>query len=94
MSKNPSDLVMSKQRTKSREEVAADTKKYVEMRLKDKPPGPVMDDTDRGYHSATDPHPDQTSAELYDQVVQDHLVKRGCWIPSRFKKFPRFTIFT
>lgn len=56
---------------------------------------PIITDADeRGYHSSTDPHMDNVSSEMFDQVLNDHLIRRGCWLPSRFKKFPRFTIFT
>jgi HEAT repeat protein len=37
---------------------------------------------------------DAVSAEMFEQIIAEHLHRRGCWIPSRFKKFPRFTIFT
>ena len=67
-------------------------KQYVHDQLRRKVP--ILEESDRGYHSSTDPHMDKVSAEMYDQIIQDHLIRRGCWIPSRFKKFPRFTIFT
>jgi hypothetical protein len=54
----------------------------------------LVEDVERGYHSNTDPFMDEQSADMYEMVIQDHLIRRGCWIPSRFKKFPRFTIFT
>ena len=37
---------------------------------------------------------DKYSTEMYDHIINEHLIRRGCWLPSRFKKFPRFTIFT
>jgi hypothetical protein len=27
---------------------------------------------------------------IYDQIINEHLIKRAQWIPSRFNKFPRF----
>lgn len=57
-----------------------------------KKPEPI--ETEKGYHSSVEPPMDQFSAEMYDVIIKEHLIRRGCWIPSRFKKFPRFTIFT
>lgn len=37
---------------------------------------------------------DQMSSEMYEQVMKNHFITRGCWVPTRYKKFPRFTIFT
>lgn len=37
---------------------------------------------------------DQISSEMYEQIIKNHFIQRACWVPSRYKKFPRFTIFT
>jgi hypothetical protein len=47
-----------------------------------------------GYNSSIESSKDKISNELYESIIKEHLIRRGCWIPSRFKKFPRFTIFT
>jgi hypothetical protein len=52
------------------------------------------DDVEKGYNSNVEPAPDKFSSEMYDHIIKEHLIRRGCWMPSRFKKFPRFTIFT
>lgn len=52
------------------------------------------DDIDRGYYSNIEPRDENMSNEMYEHIINEHLIRRGCWIPSRFKKFPRFTIFT
>lgn len=49
---------------------------------------------DKGYYSSNDPYMDQISSEMYEQIIQNHFIQRACWVPSRYKKFPRFTIFT
>jgi hypothetical protein len=49
-----------------------------------KPINLVYEDHERGYYSSNEPYLDQVSAEMYEQVIKDHLVKRQCWIPSRF----------
>ena len=31
---------------------------------------------------------------MYSQILADHFEKRGFWAPARFKRFPRFAVFT
>lgn len=41
-----------------------DIRQYVQEQLRQK--APILEESDRGYHSSTDPHMDKVSAEMYD----------------------------
>lgn len=47
-----------------------------------------------GYNTAGEAFSDQVSAEMYEQILREHFNRRNQWMPSRYKKFPRFTIYT
>lgn len=57
-------------------------------------PARLMAVYDQGYNTSGEPEMDRVSAEIFEEVVNDHMMRRACWVPSRFKRFPRFTIFT
>jgi len=54
-------------------------RKYIAQKLRQKTP--LFEVSDRGYHSSNDPYMDKISGDMYDQIIQDHIVRRGCWIP-------------
>lgn len=54
----------------------------------------VAEAGDRGYNTSGEPLAGSDGEDLYGQVMQDHLIRKGCWKPARFKRYPRFTIFT
>jgi len=64
------------------------------LKMRKNPHVRTKSDIDRGYHSSNDPSMDNISSDMYEQIIKNHFIQRGCWIPSRYKKFPRFTIFT
>lgn len=37
---------------------------------------------------------DKPSLDLFKQVIEQHIFKQSAWLPMRYKRFPRFTIYT
>lgn len=47
-----------------------------------------------GYNSSSEPVMDSVSKDIYTQILDEHMKRRCYWAPARYKRFPRFAMFT